>query len=78
MPTRFHAIAGLSLLAGLSWIGPVLSTGLDERLLKNETPHIVSQCYTRTVDDQGRVITPVTPATRVPMRPIISMTRICS
>ncbi|TCT23034.1 hypothetical protein [Thiobaca trueperi] len=58
MPIRFHAIAGLCLLAGLSWIGPVLSAGLDERILNNETPHIVSQCYTRTVDDQGRVHNP--------------------
>jgi hypothetical protein len=35
-----------------------LSAGLDERILKNETPHIVSQCYTKTTDDQGRIHNP--------------------
>ena len=58
MPIRVHAIAGLCFLAGLSWIGPILSAGLDERILNNETPHIVSQCYTRTNDDRGRVHNP--------------------
>lgn len=48
----------LSILLGLSWAGATPSAGLDERMLKNETPHIVSPCYTKTVDDQGRIHNP--------------------
>jgi hypothetical protein len=55
-PSRFPAM--LSILLGLSWAGATPSAGLDERILKNETPHIVSPCYTKTVDDQGRVHNP--------------------
>ncbi|MGQ9831223.1 MAG: hypothetical protein ACUVQI_06345 [Thermochromatium sp.] len=54
--SRFPAM--LSILLGLSWAGATPSAGLDERMLKNETPHIVSQCYTKTVDDEGRVHNP--------------------
>ncbi|QGU32647.1 hypothetical protein E6P07_06395 [Thermochromatium tepidum ATCC 43061] len=48
----------LSILLGLSWADSAPSAGLDERILKNETPHIVSQCYTKTIDGQGRVHNP--------------------
>ena len=48
----------LSILLGVSWVGSAPSAGLDERTLKNETPHIVSPCYTKTTDDQGRVHNP--------------------
>ncbi|QIK37416.1 hypothetical protein GWK36_04820 [Caldichromatium japonicum] len=34
------------------------AASLDERILQNETPHIVSQCYTKMVDAQGRVHNP--------------------
>ncbi len=34
------------------------SSGLTDRVLRNETPHIVSQCYTKTEDDQGGVHNP--------------------
>ncbi|WP_242470364.1 hypothetical protein [Allochromatium vinosum] len=55
-PSRFPAM--LSILLGVSWAGCAPSAGLDERTLKNETPHIVSPCYTKTTDEQGRVHNP--------------------
>ncbi len=37
---------------------PALAASLDERILKNETPHIVAQCYTKTTDSAGRFYNP--------------------
>jgi hypothetical protein len=31
---------------------------LSDRVLRNDTPHIVSQCYTKTEDGQGSVHNP--------------------
>jgi hypothetical protein len=38
--------------------GSTVAADITSRTLTNETPHIPSQCYTKTRDDQGRVVNP--------------------
>lgn len=48
----------LILLAGLFLSQAGVRADLDDWAFQNETPHVNPQCYTKTVDDQGRVHNP--------------------